>query len=262
MAAQVGVCIDDVTLFDVRQDGAAPLDMKFASGLMKANGIYRGLLDDSYLSLPPRPSRDAVSSALALLRSRCIERRAFLVINQIAPLLENPNSIGFLIELGMPFFALDRVGLGRGALISRTREAGTPLDAAQIDIAISEARMVAGEARLVEREARRDPGKRWLSEKIKAGMRSAARGGVKLGNPELHKAREKALEVHQLRKPSVETVDLIAGLRSDGHSLRSIADRLNESGVPTPQGRRWYASGVRNYLNRITPKMASQSETP
>jgi DNA invertase Pin-like site-specific DNA recombinase len=41
------------------------------------------------------------------------------------------------------------------------------------------------------------------------------------------------------------TIRTIRKWREEGLSLRAIADRLNEEGVPTKQGKTWYASTVR-----------------
>ncbi len=44
------------------------------------------------------------------------------------------------------------------------------------------------------------------------------------------------------------TLHLIRERREDGWSLRQIADALNADAVPTKQGRRWFASTVRNLI--------------
>lgn len=58
----------------------------------------------------------------------------------------------------------------------------------------------------------------------------------------------KRAEGVQLGRPRVttdETVETVRQLRTEGRSLRAIADHLNEHNVPTSQGgRRWYASTV------------------
>lgn len=66
----------------------------------------------------------------------------------------------------------------------------------------------------------------------------------------------KRAEGVQLGRPRVtadETVEMIRQLRSDGLSLRGVADRLNQDGVPTSQGgKRWYASTVSAVLKAGT----------
>ena len=76
-----------------------------------------------------------------------------------------------------------------------------------------------------------------IGARISAGMRAAQAEGVRIGRP---------LDHH-----SPETVRLIAELRSSGSSLRAIASHLNEDGVLTARGGKWYASTVRNILVRV-----------
>ncbi|MBA3430829.1 MAG: recombinase family protein [Actinobacteria bacterium] len=57
---------------------------------------------------------------------------------------------------------------------------------------------------------------------------------------------------------SVELDARINGMRSQGASLRQIAENLNSERVPTAQGgRRWHASTVRAVLGRLTSRRAA-----
>jgi len=38
---------------------------------------------------------------------------------------------------------------------------------------------------------------------------------------------------------------------ADGRSLNAIAQTLNEEGVPTPKGGRWYASTIRHVVRSL-----------
>jgi hypothetical protein len=49
-----------------------------------------------------------------------------------------------------------------------------------------------------------------------------------------------------------ELKDRILSERSSGRSYREIASRLNNEGVPTQNGKSWYATTVKNILDRIS----------
>jgi hypothetical protein len=42
---------------------------------------------------------------------------------------------------------------------------------------------------------------------------------------------------------------IISALRDAGASLRAIASKLNDAGIPTALGGKWYAASVRNVIN-------------
>lgn len=57
-------------------------------------------------------------------------------------------------------------------------------------------------------------------------------------------------------------VPILKELRAAGCiSKRSIARALNERGVPTPRGRRWYPTSVRNLLTRLQ-RFSSEYSAP
>lgn len=55
----------------------------------------------------------------------------------------------------------------------------------------------------------------------------------------------KSLVVNQEEQ---EVINQIKTWRGEGHSLREIAKRLNDNGVPTKKGGKWYASTINNIL--------------
>jgi DNA invertase Pin-like site-specific DNA recombinase len=55
-----------------------------------------------------------------------------------------------------------------------------------------------------------------------------------------------------MNKTPQELKDRILSERSSGRSYREIASRLNNEGVPTQNGKSWYATTVKNILDRIS----------
>jgi hypothetical protein len=77
--------------------------------------------------------------------------------------------------------------------------------------------------------------------------------GVVLGNPKLSKARKSAVaSIKALAdQQPANVLPVIREIwRAGATSLHQIADALNARGVTTPRGGRWYASSVRNALER------------
>ncbi len=74
-----------------------------------------------------------------------------------------------------------------------------------------------------------------------------------LGNPRLSKARKNAdASIKALAdQHAANVLPVIYEIRRAGvASLHQIADALNARGVTTPRGGQWYASSVRNVLER------------
>jgi DNA invertase Pin-like site-specific DNA recombinase len=87
----------------------------------------------------------------------------------------------------------------------------------------------------------------------RAALAAAKVRGVKLGNPGLEDARERA--IRQIRQAAdahaVAVIPLIQQIQQTGAtSLREIADRLYAQGLTGPRGGAWYATSVRNVLAR------------
>jgi DNA invertase Pin-like site-specific DNA recombinase len=92
-----------------------------------------------------------------------------------------------------------------------------------------------------------------ISARTKAALAAARARGVTLGGPDLSKARKRAVaSIKALADQHADNVlPVIREVRRAGAtSLRQIADALNARGVSTPRGGRWYASSVRNALER------------
>lgn len=92
-----------------------------------------------------------------------------------------------------------------------------------------------------------------ISERTRAALAAAKARGVKLGNPELAKARRKA---HATLRKSSETfaanvLPVIDQIRATGlTSLRQIAGALNARGIKTRRGAEWTAASVSRILAR------------
>ena len=93
-----------------------------------------------------------------------------------------------------------------------------------------------------------------IAGRTKAALAAAKARGVKLGNPNIEYARERAIAVikGEADRACSNLLPIIAEIRESGATtLRAIADALNARGVPTPRGGRWHATSVRNALARV-----------
>jgi DNA invertase Pin-like site-specific DNA recombinase len=92
-----------------------------------------------------------------------------------------------------------------------------------------------------------------ISTRTKAALAAAKARGVVLGGPKLAKARMSAVaSIKALAdQHASNVVPVIHEIqRAGATSLHQIADALNARGVTTARGGRWYASSVRNLLQR------------
>jgi len=92
-----------------------------------------------------------------------------------------------------------------------------------------------------------------ISTRTKAALAAAKARGVALGGPELAKARKSAVaSIKALAdQHAANVLPVVREIRKAGAtSLRQIADALNARGITTPRGGQWYASSVRNVLER------------
>jgi DNA invertase Pin-like site-specific DNA recombinase len=93
-----------------------------------------------------------------------------------------------------------------------------------------------------------------ISGRTKSALAAAKAKGVKLGNPKIDVARERAVITvkAQADRAAGNVNPIIAEIRKSGGvtTLRAIADALNARGVPTPRGGIWHPTSVRNVLAR------------
>jgi DNA invertase Pin-like site-specific DNA recombinase len=92
-----------------------------------------------------------------------------------------------------------------------------------------------------------------ISSRTKAALAAAKARGVTLGSPELPKARKSAVATIKALadQHATNVLPVINEIRRTGaRSLHQIAEALNARGITTPRGGQWYASSVRNVLER------------
>ena len=92
-----------------------------------------------------------------------------------------------------------------------------------------------------------------ISSRTKAALAAAKARGVTLGSPELSKARKNAAATIKALadQHATNVLPVIREIRRAGAtSLHQIAEALNARGITTPRGGQWYASSVRNVLER------------
>ena len=92
-----------------------------------------------------------------------------------------------------------------------------------------------------------------ISSRTKAALAAAKARGVTLGSPELLKARKNAVTTIKALadQHATNVLPIIREIRRAGAtSLHQVAEALNARGITTPRGGHWYASSVRNVLQR------------
>lgn len=95
---------------------------------------------------------------------------------------------------------------------------------------------------------------RAISERTKAALAALKARGKKLGNPKWKKyiAKARAARIANLPRPTEAVLAMMHRHRLECGSYRAIAARLNELGVKTPAGAKWYASTVRTAMQRVS----------
>jgi site-specific DNA recombinase len=90
--------------------------------------------------------------------------------------------------------------------------------------------------------------KAFITMRLSGGrINKARKAGYAGGSPAYgYKAKDKALTIDL---EAAETIKAIFGMRQDACSLREIATHLNQKGIPTKKGRRWYAGTVKYILD-------------
>jgi DNA invertase Pin-like site-specific DNA recombinase len=97
-----------------------------------------------------------------------------------------------------------------------------------------------------------------ISERTKAGLRAAKARGVKLGNPDLDKIRNKdtrqasATWQAQAKARKADYSQIIEELMVEygpDMSLRQVAAQLNQAGYRTPRGGQWHPTSVARVMN-------------
>jgi DNA invertase Pin-like site-specific DNA recombinase len=94
--------------------------------------------------------------------------------------------------------------------------------------------------------------RRVISERTRAALAAAKARGTALGNPRIEAARAKAIESTKAAAASFarRVRPIILPMRTEGKSLREIADVLNARGVPTARGGKWAPTQIADILKR------------
>ena len=97
-----------------------------------------------------------------------------------------------------------------------------------------------------------------IAARTKAGLKAAKRRGTKLGMDGKSKAEGRAIAVLGLANRAAALERLTPELRlqikdslTEGRSLRVAAEWLNERGVDSPGGGRWYAPSLLKAARRL-----------
>jgi DNA invertase Pin-like site-specific DNA recombinase len=92
-----------------------------------------------------------------------------------------------------------------------------------------------------------------IAQRTIAALSAAKARGVKLGNPNIDDARAKAIETTtaEADRHAANVLPVIRQIQAAGaHTLREVADALNARGIATARGGRWYATSVKNVIDR------------
>jgi len=173
-----------------------------------------------------RDDRQELMKALA----ECKKQRARLIIAKLDRLARNLHFISGLMESGVEFVACDVPGANRMML--------------QILAVFAEH----------EREM--------ISKRTKEALEAAKALGCRLGNPDPRFASllgSKKIKV-SADKFAMTVRPLVESLKRQGLSLRSIAEEMNRRAIKTVRGGEWYATTVRNILDRESSEKTSSVE--
>jgi DNA invertase Pin-like site-specific DNA recombinase len=96
--------------------------------------------------------------------------------------------------------------------------------------------------------------RRLISERTKAALAAKKASGIKLGNPRnIAHAGELGRGVQTATADTfvASLMPVIQAIQNTGATtLEAITQALNQRGIRTPRGTRWYASSVMNLLDR------------
>jgi DNA invertase Pin-like site-specific DNA recombinase len=103
--------------------------------------------------------------------------------------------------------------------------------------------------------------RRLISERTKAALAAKRASGVKLGNPTNAAqacAKGRQVQVNAAHEFTRSLLPVIHALHLSGvTTLRAISAALNQRGIRSPRGGRWYPSAVANLLQRANLAEAS-----
>src|SRR5882762_2686410 len=150
---------------------------------------------------------------------------------ELAAALAHANATGATLVIAK----LDRLSRNV-AFISNLMESGVEFVAADMPMANRLTVHVLAAVAEHEREM--------ISERTKAALAAAKARGIKLGNPRLDLARQRALAMRRIREPAPDPVSLIEALAGQALSQREIARRLNRLSIRSVRDKQWYGATV------------------
>jgi len=103
----------------------------------------------------------------------------------------------------------------------------------------------------------------FISARTKAALTQAKARGVKLGGLRDKTAARNVAVQEQAKGNADRVAAIVQPLRTQGATLRAIAEALNGSGVPTARGGVWSAVQVQRVLDRLeSPAIKARKITP
>ncbi len=88
-----------------------------------------------------------------------------------------------------------------------------------------------------------------ISQRTREALAAAKARGVRLGNPNLATLNRDC--GRRARAFAAKVGPTLEAYRGQGLSQRKMVDALNDAGVPSPRGGRWYAQTLMRVLKRL-----------
>lgn len=170
-----------------------------------------------------KTDRQRLSEAIAF----CNKNKVVLIIAKLDRLARNVHFISGLIETGVQFRAADMPNADKFMLHIY--------------------------AAMAEEEGRR------ISERTKAALAAAKRRGTVLGKSAQILAKANKTAADQF---CMKVGDIICNLKSQGQSVRKIAERLNSANISSYAGGNWHATSVQRTWTRYVALTSGNTNTP